>query len=389
MAEPKQNEGRMSLGDHLEDLRWRLILGLVGPLIFTIILLFFGTELVEFLVKPLRVRLQLEGQPDQVVNLTVTSAFGVYLKVCLIGGLICGLPWFAGQMWKFISPGLLPNEKKVVNRMWIPSMILTATGVTFMYMVMLPITLWFLIGFSARFSSDLDLKPNLLEGQLTTQKAETEPEAAGADATVPRIVIPSRAEAPKNPMEGEAWIDRTTAKLNVVWKGHIRTIHMSSGQMMTPMITVDAYISFVLWLALAFAVSFQLPLIMAVLGWLGLVKREMLAGVRRHALLGCFVVGMIMTPADVFSQAALAIPLYVLFELGLIAMWMSERKVDPVAEGADADEADTEGAAEATDVAQATETPESTQETKVSEPTDADDTSDTTDEAGNSEDDDR
>ncbi|MDX1564313.1 MAG: twin-arginine translocase subunit TatC [Phycisphaeraceae bacterium] len=325
MNSQSDHEARMSLGEHLEELRWRIILGLIGPLVFTIVLLFFGWEIVAFICEPLQVRLLAEGYEPQVYNMSVTSAFGVYLKVCLIGGLVIGLPWFAMQMWRFIAPGLLPHEKRVVNSLWIPSIGLTALGVAFMYYVMLPITLWFLISFSAKFPAAKDLSPNELESRLTRTEDPNPDRIRRPDEPKP-VVIPVRKEAPEKPLEGEIWIDKNSGSLRMVKDGRVLSLFPKRGQLMAPMIPVDGYISFVIFLALAFAISFQLPLVMMVLGWLGLIRHEQLTKIRGHALLGCFVVGMLLTPADIFSQFALAVPMYILYEVGIVLVWYFQKK---------------------------------------------------------------
>lgn len=83
------------------------------------------------------------------------------------------------------------------------------------------------------------------------------------------------------------------------------------------MTDINSYLDFVLQLFLAFGATFEVPLIVWVLIRTGVVKRETLVKQRPYIIIGAFVVGMLLTPPDVFSQILLAVPLCLLFELGL------------------------------------------------------------------------
>jgi sec-independent protein translocase protein TatC len=88
------------------------------------------------------------------------------------------------------------------------------------------------------------------------------------------------------------------------------------GVEMTP--DISAYLSFVLGIFLAFGVAFEVPIATVMLIWSGLVSPEALRKARPYVFLGAFVVGMLLTPPDVFSQTMLAIPMYLLYEGGLL-----------------------------------------------------------------------
>lgn len=88
------------------------------------------------------------------------------------------------------------------------------------------------------------------------------------------------------------------------------------GVEMTP--DISAYLSFVLGLFLAFGVAFEVPIATVMLIWSGLVSVKALKAARPYVFLGAFVVGMVLTPPDVFSQTMLAIPMYLLYEAGLV-----------------------------------------------------------------------
>ncbi|TMH56077.1 MAG: twin-arginine translocase subunit TatC [Betaproteobacteria bacterium] len=86
-------------------------------------------------------------------------------------------------------------------------------------------------------------------------------------------------------------------------------------QMMTD---IDKYLSFVLTMFIAFGITFEVPVVVVVLVRLGVVSLEKLRSIRGYVIVGAFVVGAIFTPPDVVSQVMLAVPLWLLYELGLL-----------------------------------------------------------------------
>lgn len=90
--------------------------------------------------------------------------------------------------------------------------------------------------------------------------------------------------------------------------------------------TFANYISFVTMLMLVFGIAFQTPVAIFFLNKTGLVSVKALRKSRKFVLLGIFVVAAMATPPDIISQVTLAVPLYLLFELGIVLSWFSERK---------------------------------------------------------------
>ncbi len=83
------------------------------------------------------------------------------------------------------------------------------------------------------------------------------------------------------------------------------------------MTDISLYLDFVLKLYFAFGLAFQVPIVTVVLIWMDLVTAESLAQKRPYIIVGAFIIGMLMTPPDAISQTLLAIPIWILFELGL------------------------------------------------------------------------
>ena len=84
------------------------------------------------------------------------------------------------------------------------------------------------------------------------------------------------------------------------------------------MTDINSYLNFVIKLFFAFGLAFEIPVATFLLIKAGVVSREGLASKRPYVMIFCFVIGMFMTPPDIFSQTLLAIPMYALFELGLL-----------------------------------------------------------------------
>lgn len=97
--------------------------------------------------------------------------------------------------------------------------------------------------------------------------------------------------------------------------GFMVTITPEGVSMMTD---ISRYLDFVLKLFFAFGVAFEVPIATILLVWMGLWTPDDLAEKRPYIIIGAFVVGMFMTPPDIFSQTLLAVPVWLLFEVGLL-----------------------------------------------------------------------
>ncbi|WP_233883060.1 twin-arginine translocase subunit TatC [Paraburkholderia flagellata] len=82
---------------------------------------------------------------------------------------------------------------------------------------------------------------------------------------------------------------------------------------------IDNYLSFVLTMFIAFGVTFEVPIIVVLLVRMGIVTVKKLKQIRPYVIVGAFIVAAVVTPPDVFSQLILALPLIILYELGIIA----------------------------------------------------------------------
>ncbi len=91
---------------------------------------------------------------------------------------------------------------------------------------------------------------------------------------------------------------------------------------------VGSYLSFSTTFIFGFGVAFQLPVLLMLLERAGIVTRQQLKDGRRYAIVGAFVIAAVLTPPDVVSQLLLAIPLCLLYELAIIAIWFTQKRRD-------------------------------------------------------------
>jgi sec-independent protein translocase protein TatC len=308
------NPGMMSFGDHLEELRRRLILAVALPLPLAILLFFVASTLREILSEPALEAMTANGLPARMQALGPAEVLTTDLKLSLIGAIVISAPWILWQAWKFIEPGLYREEKRFVHVLLPGSAILTLTGLAFLYWVMLPLMLQVLIAFGVPGPGDAFGIPDPGD-RIATVVSEGGP------------VFPVLAEPPAQPAPGQVWIDAATRSLMIVvpvaeggGSFEILSTPLSRAGTISQEFRLGEYIGFVLLMALAIVVAFQMPLVILLLGWIGLVERETLRRQRRYALLVCAVLGAVLTPADIVSMVLLFIPLYVLYELGIVLL---------------------------------------------------------------------
>ncbi len=234
---------RLSLGDHLDELRTRLIRSLVWVVLAFVVCYYFSDRLMQLVLDPVMVTLDDLGLSRFVIHTSIQEKFVSYLKVSGVAGIILASPAIAYQMWMFIGAGLYPHERKLAY-VFIPGAVMNfLTGIGFCYFVIMPWGLSFLLGFGA-----------------------------GADGY----------------------------------------------QEIQPFIRISEVLSFFVSLSLVFGVVFELPLVMLVLVRVGIFTPADFAGKRKHAILGAFIIGAILTPPDPFTQFLLAIPLMGLYEIGIL-----------------------------------------------------------------------
>ena len=229
----------MTIVEHLEELRKRLLYSLAAFGVATSAGYLFVERILAVVLRPV----------GQVVFLAPTEAFFVRLKVAALAGVFLSLPVTLYQLWRFVSVGLTPTERRYSLSLIPAALALFVSGAAFAFLVILPIGVRFLLSYQT---------PNLV-----------------------------------------------------------------------PMISVQAYTSFVTAFVLAFGLLFQLPVVILFLARLGVVTPAALAAGRKYALLAIVIASAVLTPGgDVVSQMLMAVPTYILYEVSiLVARLVSPRPV--------------------------------------------------------------
>ncbi len=315
---------RMSFGDHLEELRSCTIKATVGVVIGTIICLIFGKQILGIICLPLLIVQHANGLPPHLQVLAPTAAFIAYLKIGFLSGLILSMPWVLYQIWAFVASGLYTKERRFMKMLVPTSLGLFVLGVLFLYTIVLPVVLHFFITFNKTFGTP-DLTPTAFQKLLLPdQEPMTLP--AGLDK---HLDVPIVREDPTDAEPGDVWVNATVRRLVVQTDTELLSIPLETGALPIPMqsqFAIDFYITFVLMLALAFGIAFETPIVVFFLAWSGIVTRAAMAHGRRYVLLATVIAAAMLTPPDVISQLLLAGPMYLLFEIGLLAARMTERK---------------------------------------------------------------
>lgn len=240
--------GEMSLGEHLGELRNRLIRALAALAVATTAGYAAFPPIFDVLVEPY-CRLDSAFRPAEacaVVATTPLEPFSVRIKVAVVVGLVLAGPVIFYQLWRFVTPGLLARERRYALPFVVLSQLMFMGGVAFAYAIL----------------------PFALEVLLS--------------------------------MAGEA---------------------------ITPLITANEYLSFLLTTAVAFGVLFEIPLILSFLAIAGVVGPATLRRFRPYAVLGNFFLAALITPTtDPVTMSILAVPMVILYEAAIGVAWFVQRR---------------------------------------------------------------
>lgn len=295
----------MPFGDHLEELRRRLMLALFGLVPALIGALAVGQQVLELLLVPVRAALRARDLPDALIATSPFEPFMAYVTVSFILALLVASPWILYQLWKFVAPGLYANERRFVYILLPMSGVLTALSVFFLYFAMIPVILTFFVSFGSGVGE---------------QAVRTEAVAEGVSLPT----LPVLDADPVDPKPGEVWINRGLQQMRVCLavgeQTQVLGMTLTRSLAIRQDYKVGTYLNLVLMLALGLAVAFQTPVVVLLLGWAGLIERAVLVKYRKQVVMGCVVASAVLTPADPLSLVVLAVPVYLLFELGSLLL---------------------------------------------------------------------
>ena len=140
---------RMTVGEHLEDLRKRLILALVGFVVVAVVCLYFGrSHIIPAFCAPLEDTLRKYDLSPQLHSDEIPDVFTSMLEISLISAAAIASPWIVWQFWQFVAAGLYPHERHYITKYVPLSIGLLISGMLFVYFFVLPWTLEFFILFS-------------------------------------------------------------------------------------------------------------------------------------------------------------------------------------------------------------------------------------------------
>lgn len=222
---------KLTIIEHLEEVRSRLIISVIALLIATTFSFIFTGKLLEILLIP--------SGGIKPVFLKPTEMFITYFKVALIAGVGLAMPVIVYQLIRFIVPGLKAEEKRYLFFVVPGATFLFLLGVTFGFIVLLPFALKYLLTFG--------------------------------------------------------------------------------GDIASAFISISEYTSFVVTLLLWMGLAFETPMIIVFMAKLHVVTQKQLRSYWKFALVGAFIIAAIITPTpDPFNQTLVAVPLYLLYEVGVL-----------------------------------------------------------------------
>jgi sec-independent protein translocase protein TatC len=131
----------MSLLEHLQELRQRVVIAGAGVLVTTAVSFFFAEHVIRLLMAP--------GNVGELIVLNPTETFTTYMRVALFTGIGLAMPVILYQLFRYIDPALHPQERRFLLRMGLPIIALFVLGVAFCYYVVLPSALGFLRNFGS------------------------------------------------------------------------------------------------------------------------------------------------------------------------------------------------------------------------------------------------
>ncbi len=236
---------RMSLMEHLEELRTRIFRSLIAVSLTFVFCWFFVEQIADFLAQPIY-----EALPEgtRLTFLGVTDPFVMYVKVAALAALFMASPLVLYQAWRFVAPGLYQKEKRHALPFIVAGSFFFLAGGAFAYYVAFPFAVDFLIGMGEAFQ---------------------------------------------------------------------------------PMITVEKYFRFLLYVILGLGLMFELPIVIFLLAQMGVVTPRFLIRHFRWAVLLIFVAAALITPTpDVVNLLLFALPTILLYLLGVAAAALVVKKKD-------------------------------------------------------------
>lgn len=307
---------RMSIGEHLDELRACLVRSLLALFAACVICIWPAKYVLALTVQPLRVALLQNGQPDSLLGTSPTEPLIWYVKIVIFLALVLASPVVIHQIWSFVAKGLYQRERQWVYRLVPVSVGLFVGGVVFMYLFVLMLSLNFLIGFGTWLPLP-SAEPTAIQKLLGVESppvAESQPSVTG-EQPIPRLT-----SDPVKPPAGTVWFNVYEQKLKLQGDGRVYSVQLfrdDKQSLVTMHLKIGDYLTYVLVLAVAFGLAFQIPLVVIFLTRSGIIPHATLRKYRKGVILVIVIIAAMIAPPDLVSHLMLSVPMLVLFEIGM------------------------------------------------------------------------
>lgn len=248
--------------EHLAELRTRIMWSILAFVVMMVLCYTIWQPIYNFLTQPICDALAERGQDCRLQIIKLQEGFFTAINISFFGGFALAFPIIGYQLWRFVAPGLYRNEKGAFLPFLIASPVMFLIGASFAYYVILPMAYDFFLGF---------------------QQA-------------PVVATPE-----------EVTVTREVAGIS--FQG-----------------SMQEYLSLTLKFLMAFGLSFQLPVLITLMGKAGLVSSKGLGAVRKYAVVAILVLAAVATPPDIVSQVVLFSVIYGLYEVSIQIVRRMEHK---------------------------------------------------------------
>jgi len=255
-SEEPLDDSKMSLFDHLNELRYRLRNAFIAFMVALVTGLVFQDRIFEVLTRPIREALVEAKMKPAFYQIEVSEAFWCYFKLAIVFGVLASAPFIFWEIWKFVAPGLYKKEKRLALVFIGATGICFTGGALFGYHLLVKPASFFLVTFAQHIDVTAGTVPIQFENMLRMQDV--------AD--------------------------------------------------------------FISLMMLGCGVAFELPVVLSVLGFLGIISAPGMWKFNKYALVLAALLGGILTPGgDVVSQLLLAGPIFILYNLSIGVVFLMER----------------------------------------------------------------
>lgn len=251
----------MSFIEHLEELRWTIFRSLLYMTVVAILVFSFKSFIFNNIVFAvlnenfptyrflcwLGDRFCVSPPDLNISTRKMAEQFMVHFKVAFVLGFVVAFPLIIWEIWKFVAPGLKPEERKYSSSVILAGGLLFFAGVLFSFFVITPFAVRFFAGYTV-------------------------------------------------------------------------------GDFANTMPTLDSYVGFITMLIIPVGIIFEMPLVIYFLSKAGIISASFLKTYRRHAIIITLLLAGLITPPDVFSQIMIAIPLALIYEVGILIAKRIEKK---------------------------------------------------------------